>query len=158
MKEDLARRREEVARLDAFVVRTLPAGEPAVILGDFNTPPACGELDRLRVGLRWRDTYRAVHRLRPGAAWDPARNPNFREMEPVGPYESLSHRLDRIPTRIDLILTNLPRSRIADSRIVFRPHRGLATSDHHGVLTTFRWQKPRSGSGQRPSTLPILDP
>jgi endonuclease/exonuclease/phosphatase family metal-dependent hydrolase len=141
-EKDIERRKREIANLMMFVEKTLPAGMPAVILGDFNTTAESGELDPLLGDGKWVDTFRLKNPYDEGPTWDPSNNPNFRQKSVAPkPYDILNAHHDHHSYRIDFILVsgNIPRDRILGSRVVLTPEDGFSVSDHYGVLTTLKW-------------------
>lgn len=142
VEKDMEQRRGEITNLIKFVEETLPAGMPAIILGDFNTTIESGELEILLAGGRWVDSFGVKYPNEEGVTWDPQHNPNYR---PIGesevPYDTLHAYHGFHPYRIDFILVNenIPHHHILESRVVLTPVDGFSTSDHYGVLTTLKW-------------------
>jgi endonuclease/exonuclease/phosphatase family metal-dependent hydrolase len=142
VEKDMERRRFEITNLTKFVEETLPAGMPAIILGDFNTTIESGELEPLLAGGRWVDSFRFKNPNEEGVTWDPQHNPNYRPAETAKtPYDTLHAYHGSHPYRIDFILVNshIPRDHILESRVVLPPVNGGSPSDHYGVLTTLKW-------------------
>jgi len=142
VEKDMERRRVEITNLIKFVEETLPAGMPAIILGDFNTTIESGELGPLLAGGKWMDSFRAKNLHEEGVTWDPQHNPNYRPAETVkDPYGTLHAYHGSHPYRIDFIMVNknIPHHHILESRVVLTPVDGLSPSDHYGVLTTLKW-------------------
>ena len=142
MERDIESRKKEIKKLVKFIDDTLPAGMPAILMGDFNTTVESGELDLLIKEGEWVDSFRLKNPHEEGATWDPLRNPNFRPLgNPSTPYEILHSYHDRYPCRVDFILShkNIPEDHILQSRIVLTPKDGFSPSDHYGILTTLKW-------------------
>ena len=142
VRKDMERRKIEIGNLMRFVEGTLPPGMPAVILGDFNTTVESGELEPLLTGEKWVDSFRLKNPLDEGITWDPANNPNFRQLEGISnPYDVLRAYHQRHTYRIDFILMNenIPKEHILESRVVLAPVDGFSPSDHYGVLTLLKW-------------------
>jgi len=154
IEEDVGRRRDEIASLMGFIDATLPRGMPAVLCGDFNASLDGGELDALLASGAWIDTFALKNPGAQGATWDPAGNPvivraneepSGAEKEPEEPLQLLERLREGLSQRIDgvLIRGNVPRERVLESRVVFKPvsadDPGFVASDHYGVLTTLSW-------------------
>lgn len=143
VQDDVERRRREAVALASFIWQTLPPGMPAVVMGDFNTPPGSSELAPLLAEGEWLDSFRHANPGAEGSTWDPARNPNIalQTREAAGAYARLSAAYDRQPHRIDLILLSrtIPPERIVESRVVMTAVDGVCPSDHYGVMTALLW-------------------
>lgn len=141
-EKDIERRKREISNLIKFIEETLPAGMPAIILGDFNTTREAGELDPLLADDKWVDSFRLKNPDTEGVTWDSHHSANMHEAKEVSkPYEVLCAYHRRHSCRIDFILVsgNFPRDRILGSRVVLTPEDGFSVSDHYGVLTTLKW-------------------
>jgi endonuclease/exonuclease/phosphatase family metal-dependent hydrolase len=137
--KDIERRKLEIVNLMKFIEDTLPAGVPAILLGDFNTTAESNELEPLFQKM-WVDSYRLMNPDKEGFTWDPLHNPNFRAMKAsLKPYDVLRVNHERYQHRIDFIMvSNNIRNRIIKSDVVLTPSDGFPASDHYGVLTTLR--------------------
>jgi endonuclease/exonuclease/phosphatase family metal-dependent hydrolase len=122
-----------------FIEDTLPAGAPAIILGDFNTTVDSGELGPLLRGM-WFDSYRLTNPDKEGVTWDPLHNQNFRPIKGASqPYDILRADHERYQGRIDFIMVrDNMRHRVLKSDVALTPWDGFPASDHYGVMTTLR--------------------
>jgi len=139
LERDIERRKVEITNLIKFVENTLPAGMPAIILGDFNTTVESGELNPLLAEGKWVDTFGFKNPNEEGVTWDPQNNPNYPLSETSKTlYDTLYAYHRSHSYRIDFILVNenIPKDDIIRSRVVMTPVGGFSPSDHYGVLTT----------------------
>jgi endonuclease/exonuclease/phosphatase family metal-dependent hydrolase len=137
---DLARRQHEIRRLGQYIAETLPPGDRAVLLGDFNTAPESGELHSLLAQGEWLDTFRAADGRAEGATWAPDRNPHGAHRgSTTDPYSMLRAAHESKAHRIDLVLAReFPPKGVVSSRLAFTPETEGCVSDHFGVLTVVR--------------------
>lgn len=117
--------RERSARQIVDWIAAHAAGQPILLMGDFNAGednPAFTTLVRAADrGVRLRDTFRALH---PDA-------------EPVGTYHAF--RGDRTGEKIDAVLAS-PGWEVLDAAIVLANEDGRYPSDHFPVTATVRWR------------------
>jgi endonuclease/exonuclease/phosphatase family metal-dependent hydrolase len=139
-------RNKEFTLLDEYLSEVVPAGEPLIVLGDFNADSSWPEIKRFQ-NKGYLDTFAAVNK-EPKYTWDANENQNIQthylkdlNQKRATLYSHLDDTLTASRLTLDYIFTksmNGPDSVVQSDLCADSVINGVHPSDHFGVITELR--------------------